>query len=575
MAGFNPLDLLQQAVAATNQSNVELEQGAADLGMVNQQILGLLTKSQTEMAGAVQDAQKVAGQKAAIDYARNSQMEKIQRLYRLDPEQVNYAVAQDMAAYEKTRDARVATRAEYDNLNSKDFLTNPLGWIVAQTKLPQVAAQNNALADQEDEALQDIRVRQELFGATKNTVVANTADAIQANQLDEAAVKARAGMADLDQQTAKNLALVSAGKLQQIQLADKIGDNKRSTIGLAISALGADEARKARLEAKEGQTEYRELQRLMLKEKLDEIKGRQEEKDRFNERFKIISDSLGHSVPMTTDRLKTLPQKEQSAWIDAAQSSGYGSGLGDAVLFFQQKQNLRSTENSSLQGVANKIDGAAKVLAPNILGGMRAMDPTGKTKITEEQIRDATYKAYKDSVVASMASDEKVGDDLSSPKWDKTYNVYVAPFTSFNKAIETQPGLAPLKNNAVKQQLDILAAAGTVRGDNLTSDQQQQVFSAIQNKVEKKEMTSAQAAAEISTFMKYASGFNLGINKYSLFGLPDQQKYMYTLPGAKDKVDLLNPGAVENALMRNIKDKYAAEYTQLGVFRNSPGWAIR
>jgi hypothetical protein len=262
----------------------------------------------------------------------------------------------------------------------------------------------------------------------------------------------------------------------------------------------------------------------------------------------------------------------------AAMSGGYGSGLGDAIMFFQDKQQLNPVENASVQGIANRIDTEAKKLAPSVKAGMDvAAGPNNKGQYTADQVRDAVYKAYKDKVVQSMSGQNATGPDLSSPAYDSSYNPYIAPLASTSKLADTQPELAPLKNNLMKQQVDLLMKdAGTVKGDSLSSSQMQTVLLSLQNKVEKGELRADVAAAQVSEFLKISSDINLKLNKYNLFGLPAQQNYSFTLQGDTMKTDLFNKGAVENAFMRRIaNERKQMQLRELQGMMFAPGSMVR
>ena len=154
--------------------------------------------------------------------------------------------------------------------------------------------------------------------------------------------------------------------------------------------------------------------------------------------------------------------------------------------------------------------------------------------------------------------------DLSSKEWDKTFNPYVAPLLSFSAAINSQPELAGMKNNLVKQQIDALVTAGTIKGDNLTSQQQTQVIAAIQKQMLDKKIDSKKAAADVTAYFKSAAAYNLQLSQYTSFALPAQNKYLYTQPESGPQVDLFDPVAVENMMTRGVKQVLRDRFTSIG-----------
>lgn len=535
--------LIQMLLQSTEQQNQLMQQAGTGLSAANAQAAAKIQTGMQMQRAVVESAATNAAKKATADYTVNKTLEDLQRMFNLDPTQVNNEIANSLAVAQSAREERVAARAELDATMQIDPLSNPLGWIMGQIKLPRLAARNNALADKEDLALQNIREKTNLLANAKATVSANTADQLKEIQLAHAENEKKLAEAKLTVEEGKNIVANATSKLQEIQLANQIGDNTRSTLTAVIGIQDRQEAAEIRAEQKKQIMEGKKL--------------KEEEEARLNSRLKIVSDSLGMAEPMTTKRLQTLTNKKsQEAWLNAALTGQLGEDLQESLGFYLGGANrgaVTTAGGASVYDTAQKLERAGAGYQSIAERAMIAANPLGK-KPSVEDSRKAGYKLYRDSVVASMQSPTEAAD-LSSSRWDKEYNPYMAQFVGLSKAIDTLPQYKALQNNLMKKSIDDLLKAGVVRGENLNSEQQQQILdAAIQNVINRK-VDPKKAAADVAIFFKTAADYNRQLNKYDLFVLPAQTNYMFTLNGrwptnSRDKVDLMDPVSVENQFMR-------------------------
>lgn len=566
MAGFSTDDLIRTVQSSTAASNRALLNGAEQLNASTDQAQALLESSTQQIRQSIDATKQIQQGQAEVGFQQQQVVETLQNLYNMNPEVVSNEIATSLATANLAREERKGVRAEYDRLNQIDFFSDPLGFLVAQTQLPTVAKRNNALADTEDEALQEIQTRTSLLNASKSTVVANTADAAKALQLQTADVNAQVANAQLDQKTADNIVRISSTRMQALQLADKVGDNTRSSIGVIANLQNAAETRAMRQEANKDREVERQLREENLRTLLAKRKADAAEEAALNSQLDIVSKSLGLKLSMTADGLRQMTDKKaQAAWYHAATTGQFGDSLRESVVFYQDKGNLPEIANRgdrSVISTVQKLDRAGAGYVDTVAGAYKAAN--GGKALTPEQARELAYTSYQNELLDSTASGTTTAD-LSSSKWDRTYNPYVAQFTGFSKAIDLVPEFAGLKNNLVKKQVDTLIAAGAVKGENLTSEQQKQVVDSVSKQVQARAVTSAKAAADIAAFMKGAADYNLRLNKYNLFALPPQQTYLFTLPDA-GRVDLLNPTEVERQIMKSVQRKYES----VNLF-NDPG----
>lgn len=505
---------------------------------------------------AVEQGAAVGAQKAQVEYVQNKSIEDLQRLFGLDQSQVDNEIGKSLAVAQNARDQRVSVRAEYDELAGRDLLTNPIGYLLAQMQLPAVAAKNNALADAEDLALQNIDKRTQQFGAARSTLTANVSDELKNTAFQQAQVQAKMAEAQLLGKEGEVTAQRAATELQLAGITNAMGDNVRSTVQTIVT-----------LEDREEATRLRNEQRAQI---LEGKKLKEEEDLRLNQRLKLASDALGLEEPMTVSRLKGLTnKKQQDMWLGVALSGQMGQNLEESLGFYLgngSRNGIQTKGGASVLTTAEKLAHAGASLESQAVRELAAANQGKVPK--KEEARSKAYEIYKDSVVNST-SGVSYPTDLSSTTWDATYNPYKAEFLGFNRAIDTSPQLAALKNNRVKVMVDDLVKSGAVKDTNLTAAQQQQVLSGIGDLVIAKKLDPKKAAADVAAYFRGASAYNRQLNKYDLFSLPPQESYLFTMNGTslddnRKKMDLFNPGDVENSLI------WRAKKAQMGYGRDRP-----
>lgn len=532
-------NMLNMILSGAQQQNQAIGQGAGVIAEQMARMEALMQGASQEQIDAVQMAAENAAEKANIDYQVATKVQEMQKLFGLNPDDVNNEIATSLSQADAARKARTSVRAEFDQLASADLLTNPIGYIMAQLKMPAVAAKNNALADQEDLALQNIQNRTALLANVKSTVTANTADQMRSLQLREAEAAAKAANAQLKQKEIENASKLASNQMQLIQVANMAGDNMRQALTSVIQLRDYQESS--------------ELRRMQREQILESKRMIDEEKAVLNARLKIVSDALGKDIPMTADRLKNMTNKKvQEKWLNVAQSGVFGEKMQESLEFYRGEGNPQKLPQSVVRTV-QKLDGTASAYRSTAERAHLARNPTGK-KLSSEEATALGYEMYANELEASANSRQETRD-LSHSYWEKTYNPYVAQFTGFNSAINQLPELKGLGNNIVKSYVDAQLKSG-ITAENLTVDQQQQVLGAIIEDVRSRKLTPKDAASQISDYFRTAASYNLQLNHYNLFNLPPQEKYLFTVGGSiraadnPQKVDLMDPKEVENMLIR-------------------------
>lgn len=563
MAGmqFDPASLIQNLLAVQQQSSQQVQQAVEGITASFDKSNQLSQQAQEKQKQAVDQAALNAAAKVEVDYAQNKMLEGLQQTFNMDPAAADNEIRKSLAVVDQARGQYDVARAEYDKLASTDLMSNPIGFLLAQIKLPSAAAKVNALADVEDRALQNINTRTAQLTATKNVLTANTADQVRQNQLKQTEVDKALAEAKLTQQEAANAAALGAQQMQIINLRSKGLDDVRSTILGVSNLMARQEALVAANEAREDRAVDRRLRQEQLQLMLDEKRANQEEEARTNMRLEAVSKSLGLVEPMTVKKLRTLTNKrEQMIWLEASQTGQLGPDLKTSLEFYLGKGNrsvIQQTGGASVYDTAKKLESGALAFEGEATRGLMTTN-MGRPPKRE----DALAKAFEIYEATAVAATNGTGQkDLSSSQWDQTYNPYKAPFLSFNRAVDTKPELASLKNNIVKTTIDDLVKSGAVTGPDLTASQQQQVLGGIVEKVNARQLTPKQAAAQVAVYFGNAVQYNSDMNHPEQFGLPPQATYAFTIRpaafsgGEPKQVDLLNPVAVENAISAQVAQR--------------------
>lgn len=548
----NLLGLQQESMNMAQQTQEQLGSAFQGVNTANEQALA--AQQQALQLGAQ------AGQQEVQNLFQQAQFtENLQRQFNLDPESANNAIAKELALADQARAEYEGARAEYDSLAGEDFVTNPVGYIMAQLKMPAAAARVNQLADAEDNAIQRVNARTAALQGAKSAVVANLADETKAANELRAQEKVKLAEAQLYAAEAGTKAAKAQQTLQLYQVANGAMDDARGTIGSLSQIAARIEANADRDEARKDRELDRELRRHALQEKLDETKQKDEEKARMNARLATVSAALGRVEPMTVDRLRDMTNKEeQMHWLEVATTGRLGPDLWKSLGFYLNRGSepgiVAGGGQSTLLG-ARQMAQAVAAFEPQAAILLRTKD-AGKTPKPEE-IKEAAFDLYTRSLVSSAGSTQHA-EDLSSSTWDRVFTPYKAQFLALNSAVnQGDKNYAALENNLVKKTIDDLVKSGAVKTDNLDADQQQQVFGAVMEKIKTRQVDPKTAAAHVSQYMRAATKFNQDKFNYTNFALPAQDSYLFSLEGSfgdsnRIKVNLLDPAAVEHAMTRRI-----------------------
>lgn len=469
----------------------------------------------------------IAAKKAEVDFIRNNAIERTGTVLGMNADEQNYIIPQRMAEYEALSKEQKAARAEYDKLASTDLLSNPVGYIMAQLKLPAAAARNNALVDAKAAAIGEIEVRQRLMTAQKSAITTNTSDRLKEINLAEAQNAQRAAEINLRQAEAEVESKVAGMRMQAWQLGDKAFDVKGDLFNKQIQVQQwamSFESLKQQREANRAMAEERAAaareRAAMLKDREAERAAAQAELTTLNTGFANVSRLLGLQIPMTFEQWKRMPEnKAKQAWMMAAQTGTLGEDLVTSLSFFNRNgaaANIATT-NPGVAQFARFSQTALESVALTL-----SRDPKLQSAKPAEIAQRANVEYV--SEVENAASNIAAKESLSSPRYDSLFN----PYKAQHLVLLDQFGTS---NNAMVKALNTARigkeTAITPTG-NLPAEIEQTAMHSIIEQVTKGTLGVDDAARQINTYYIAAAKKNFDLYQYTLFGLPAQTKYMFT-----------------------------------------------
>lgn len=488
----------------------------------------LLTQNVEAAKAAAVDVGVTAAKKAEITYARDNAIERTGAILGMNADEQNYIIPQRMAEYEALNTEQKAARAEYNQLASTDLLSNPIGYIMAQIKLPAAAARNNALVDAKNAAIGEIEVRQRLMTAQRSAITTNTAARLKEVNLADAVNAQRAAEINLRQAEAEVESKVAGMRMQAWQLGDKVFDIKGDLFNKQLqvqqwtmSFESLQEQRQANKLAAQERTAMAQERAAMLKDREAEKAAQLAEFTTVNVGFANVSRLLGLQIPMNAEIWKKMPDnKMKQAWLAAAQDGVLGKDLVSSLAFFNgngAQNNIVST-NPGVAQFARFSQTALESVALTL-----SRDPKLQNAKPAEIAQQANQNYMTE--VQESASNIASKETLSSPRYDALFNPYKAQH------------LVMLDQHAQSENIMVKAlrtarigkeTAVTPTG-NLPAEIEQTAIQNVIAQISQGTIGVDDAATNISTYYMSAAKRNYDAYQYTLFGLPAQTKYTFTV----------------------------------------------
>lgn len=550
-AGNGVNDLVTTLLGSLSSSNDAISGVIKMLQGNTQKTQQLMQQNSAEAAGVVTAATALAGKKAEMDYRTQTVQQQTQALLGMDPEALENELTRSTAALTAAQTQRAAVRQEYDQLSQVDFLTNPLGYIFAQLKLPTIAARHDNLAAAEDAAVSNITTRLGIIKSANSTLTANTAAAAKEINLQAADLAAQQAQIKLREQEIQNNSALAGQSMQIAQLTDKMGDNRRQALQLQIQQANHEESQRLR------QAEFAERMELANAARADRKKKAAEDAA-LATGLQRVSQLLGMPTAMTIEDFNKLQGTTKMAWAGAAVNSALGPDLHGAIETLRVigiNPNAVTQQNPGFGSLLQKLNRSRDEYVA------AARKPTAGGKIPTAKEADKLGSDNYENVLESSMKDRGAAANLTAPNWDRTFNPYKAEHEVMLDKVKNGE-LKELGNNIYVRTLQNITATEGFKDGIVTGEQADRAFRAIAENIKAGQISPAAAAKEIVEYHKLAAARNLKFYQYNLLGLPSQSHYMVAMKpagklwgtGDPMPVDLFNPAQTENALTKMVRE---------------------
>lgn len=529
---MNPNDIVGQMLAATTAQRNTL--ATANEGLAGQ--AGALAQNSAEIqalgAQYVDQAATAAKQQAGAEYARAVVGQQAQAAMGLNPDDVNNEVAKSLATISIAQPAREAAMQEWNQLQQVDFMSNPIGYVLNQFKANDAARRYNAAEAAEADAYNNIQKRTTALNQVKNSVAANTADAVLSASFNEADAKATLATMDLKKAEADSISKQAGIWMQQVDLQFK-------SQGLIKDAIKFRQDQQNFAEARQERAENRALRAEQFAEIRANKNLKLEAEAEQRKRLAALSDFVGRGGQLTPETLKQIKDsKLTNSIITAADTLTMGDSLADGVAFVAQIGDGNRIKQTN-PGMYQFLVGSATSLKSRKDQIAGKVDPkTGKAPKETEAARQAG-DTYQDELERSVGS-PKATKPVNHPLWDTEFNAYKAPYEALLDA-------DVLPNNLVTKAAKALL--GTKPEGKLLGADETTIFKSIAEQVKAGALRPDVAAAQIKEFYDTAARAGVNLYQYDRFGLPVPKDYY---------VNISVPGKGFNPLLGKATSEPAA-----------------
>jgi len=520
-------DSLSQLRGTTDARVTELERQAQIMreGTAQLETLGVQSIEADRRAAALEG--KAAQQKTEADYKSAKILQDIDNLFAVDPVANNSIIQERMTQYTAANKAREEVKKEYDALVQTSFLDNPIGYIINQMKLPQVAARHNALVDVRDAAVEDIATRQRLAQAQRSVTLPDLASDLRELSITSAQAAASRADATILQRQREMASDIANKRLQAFQLGDKAKDVQTSYSEMLLRYATMAEDRADRQFSRQMQRETWEATMADKQRKNDAIIA-------MNGRLSTAGSAMGLSptdVP-TVETLNTLGNAAtQNKWLEIASTGRFGAGVVDSV------ENLETLGNvGALQRQSPYVFQAYQ----GFKAAIRSIEDSVRLQAkTNQQIAELVKKRtalnqyiselYREELIVSSTS---LASDGVAKLADSRYDTLFNPYRVNHKFLLNNNQLvSPSNAMAVGMRAITTGAEAQIAGmPNVPAKMEVDVILSIVNSVKKGVLGVDDAAKDLVAYYKAGVERNLDHYNYTNFGLPAQSAYAIQVP---------------------------------------------
>lgn len=542
--------LLKQMTSAAETQQLAAESTADYFRADTDKIVALQGTAESQARQIAANTEQTGMDAAAVNYMVNTGREKNAAIAGMNPDDQNNLYVQSLAKITEARTARDTARAEYDKLNSVGLLDNPIGYIMAQLQLPQVAEAHNRALSAEATARGDMRNTIADINAKDTLIAANTADTLR----------------KVDEQKAKQAGLQAQMQLTKLQIDNISTVGQRAIQALQTQSIGYQAQKDiigAQMDAQKFalQQESVRLQREQMyeirQEQLRKKKLEAEAETEALQRKQAAAAILGYS---SVPNLKNLDIKSRQMFERVASSLQLGNDVYDSLQTIQaigNKQVMAQTNG----GLGEMVQGSSIAIRQAADAWKKLPDNKLKTLKPGEAEKMGAQMWQADAA----ASGSTFGADypVNNPRWDTTFNPYKPKYLAVLDAAKA--GAIPaLKDNAVVSIMDTLPRDPSA--GNLTGKQLETVVQTLAQRVANGTLGVDKAAKDLVALNQVGASMNREQLGYEVLGLPPQQRLILNVPGTAAFSDPQKLDAMDFASTKAAIAKMASQQSSLKNF---------
>jgi hypothetical protein len=549
MADFNIGGIFDALTNNTNQQVSNLQQGVEQQAYDTTQLQQLLTGNVEAARAAIGARTQLAVQKATIE-SHNAQLaERAQAIVGLNPDDLNNDFVKSVARYNSAEEQRKTAQSQLNEAASVGILDNPITWLFNQLQIPSLERTVAGVTADRDGAIKDIQARTAMLTQHKSSVVANVADTARQYNVDLAKMNAEEAFIKLREEEAKNLSAISSRKLNEVNLRDKMFNEKAEYYNKVLSLDELNQRRQDRALTYEAMVEERRA-------KLDGKQAQAAAAEQANLNLQRYAQFTG-AQPITVEMLKLMPESDPQAkrlWRVATTGS-IGADMKEVLLGLESDPAALASIQASNPLVAQTISKISDSLSSYIQTTSKP-DSMGKRPSEKKAVDDA-FTLYEDELKRSMNL-PGFAKPLNSEHWDKQYNPYRADHKLMLHLVG-EGNAKFLANNLVTKTAQSLQTTVPATAEGFKGEHETLILKTIAERVKNRELPVKAAAAQVVQYYNAAVQIGADQTQYGIFKMPLQTRYMVGFTG-KDVLDrpimgdLLNQASVENMLNNLARD---------------------
>lgn len=505
----------------------------------------------TAVRQAGQAAAEATNLQAESVNAQDAQVSGFLRTIGLDITDPNSALRGELAAQATTRSARQQVDNQIVQLESINFFSDPLNFLMAQPKLQALTAQYNQLARSENESDAEVARMQSISDTVVKLQPSRNADLVR--KTAQANAVAQVAMAESKAQavTAANIAGNAKMMLDTLTL-------KENVFARALQIEGLEESIRDRRIRQEDTNFYRDAALEAAKEKAEAKRKDSEQETALVTGMNLYRKAInGSAMPdLTKEDVRRMSPQQRAAWYEVVFRGNYGNKYSQSIPFISAYGNdvgASMTGNSTMMTNIRNVETRVNSKIGEITNRENAKGIATGTRIKhEDAVRMAYDELYREDALAGMAGSDKSNLGMGNP--------YAINFdAALANAVAVPNSVGP---TVLKSMVD---AKNRARGASLDA-----VFTPklllldMESRVRSGEVSPKQASEETASFMALQSTKAYSENGLKYLNLPQPTDWnISTGATGKEKIDLMNPTKLERYFTAQVAAERSSKRTGL------------